>query len=266
MLFARAGGKMPLMVLFGENHTELEGVSKTSRFMLKNISATSPECRKHPCLKNNCLGLCARQIACASLSTWPSELKKERPRRAAHGIDAVSHVNTSIHSGGVVVGLCEHLPHEHTRDTSTRPSPQQCAPKHNQRGITKGRGRSAFEEDSLGTSSWCEAGFTSELPTSAAAFQMKDWEHDADGKQEALMGTDTEWMGVDSARKEEQAKHQSVCPRQRQRRKPRKPPSNPVGWSEGKSTAYDIAQRPNRIVVINGEQVRRAEEQLALDT
>ena len=46
-----------------------------------------------------------------------------------------------------------------------------------------------------------------------------------------------------------------MSPCRRQRRQPRKPPSNPPGWSEGKSTAYDVAQRPNRIVVINGEQV-----------
>ncbi|CAN0256362.1 unnamed protein product, partial [Pylaiella littoralis] len=45
-----------------------------------------------------------------------------------------------------------------------------------------------------------------------------------------------------------------ACPWERRRRKQRKPPSNPPGWSEGKSTVYDIAQRPNRIVVINGEQ------------
>lgn len=37
--------------------------------------------------------------------------------------------------------------------------------------------------------------------------------------------------------------------------KPRKPPSNPPGWAAGKSTVYDLAKRPNRIVVINGEQV-----------
>lgn len=35
----------------------------------------------------------------------------------------------------------------------------------------------------------------------------------------------------------------------------RKPPSNPPGWATGKSTVYDLAKRPNRIVVINGEQV-----------
>lgn len=78
---------------------------------------------------------------------------------------------------------------------------------------------------------------------------MKDGEHGADGKHEAL-------MGADSARKEQHTKRRSMCPWQRQRRKPRKPPSNPLGWSEGKSTPYDIAQRPNRVVVINGEQVR----------
>lgn len=37
--------------------------------------------------------------------------------------------------------------------------------------------------------------------------------------------------------------------------KQRKPPSNPPGWAAGKSSVYDLAKRPNRIVVINGEQV-----------
>lgn len=45
-----------------------------------------------------------------------------------------------------------------------------------------------------------------------------------------------------------------LCPWRRQRRQ-RKPPSNPPGWSEGKSSVYDVAQHPNRIVVINGDQV-----------
>ena len=64
-------------------------------------------------------------------------------------------------------------------------------------------------------------------------------------------------MDADTTRKETQSKRYPMCPWRRQRRKPRKPPSNPAGWAEGKSTPYDIAQRPNRVVVINGEQVRR---------
>lgn len=66
-------------------------------------------------------------------------------------------------------------------------------------------------------------------------------------------------MDIASARKEQQSKRYPICPWRRQRRTPRKPPSNPVGWSEGKSTPYDVGQRPNRVVVINGEQVRREE-------
>lgn len=41
----------------------------------------------------------------------------------------------------------------------------------------------------------------------------------------------------------------------RRQRKPRKPPSNPPGWAAGKSTDYDLAKQPNRVVIINGEQV-----------
>lgn len=36
--------------------------------------------------------------------------------------------------------------------------------------------------------------------------------------------------------------------------KPRKPPSNPPGWAAGTATDYDIAKRPHRVVIINGEQ------------
>lgn len=38
-------------------------------------------------------------------------------------------------------------------------------------------------------------------------------------------------------------------------RKLRKPPSNPQGWSTGKATEADLVKRPNRVVIINGEQV-----------
>lgn len=41
----------------------------------------------------------------------------------------------------------------------------------------------------------------------------------------------------------------------KRQRKPRKPPSNPPGWAAGKCTTLELAKRPNRIVVINGEQV-----------
>lgn len=42
----------------------------------------------------------------------------------------------------------------------------------------------------------------------------------------------------------------------RKARKARKPPSNPPGWASGKSSGFDLAKRPHRIVVLNGEQVR----------
>lgn len=42
----------------------------------------------------------------------------------------------------------------------------------------------------------------------------------------------------------------------RKTRAPRKPPSNPPGWAAGRATDYDIAKRPDRVVIINGEQVR----------
>lgn len=70
-------------------------------------------------------------------------------------------------------------------------------------------------------------------------------------KQEALTGTGSKTPASSRAKTQRYA----ACPWGTRRRQKRKPPSNPPGWSEGKSTAYDIAQRPNRVVVINGEQV-----------
>ncbi|CAB1098406.1 unnamed protein product [Ectocarpus sp. CCAP 1310/34] len=67
-------------------------------------------------------------------------------------------------------------------------------------------------------------------------------------------GTMREDAGNPMKAEAEKNSAQSTCCPWGWHRKHRKPPSNPPGWSEGKSTAYDVAQRPNRVVVINAEQ------------
>lgn len=89
---------------------------------------------------------------------------------------------------------------------------------------------------------------------------MNDEEHGADDSMRNVLAD------VQNAKNAQPRKHYAMRPWQRQGRKPRKPPSNPVGWSEGKSTLHDIAQRPNRVIVINGEQVRSSFTAVALTT
>ncbi|CAM9108152.1 unnamed protein product [Ectocarpus sp. 8 AP-2014] len=83
----------------------------------------------------------------------------------------------------------------------------------------------------------------------------EDDEEEEDGENgEVRHGTMREGAGNTMKAEAEKNSTQSACCPWGRHRKHRKPPSNPPGWSEGKSTAYDVAQRPNRVVVINAEQ------------
>lgn len=81
-------------------------------------------------------------------------------------------------------------------------------------------------------------------------------EEEEEERGEVRHGTMREGAGNTMKAEAERNSTQSACCPWGRHRKHRKPPSNPPGWSEGKSTAYDVAQRPNRVVVINAEQVR----------
>ena len=101
--------------------------------------------------------------------------------------------------------------------------------------------RSPLESGALRKVSFCRLPENSPIPI------ISD-----EGDHKALGGGDSTTLSRSTRRR---SRWRYFLSSMRKRRKHKKPQSNPPGWAAGRTTEYDLAKRPNRVVIINGEQV-----------